>query len=70
MDWTPADRELRAILLRICLEGALVLDNRLRPGGMRYPRSRVGPILDALVAEGTVVRHEAGVLTVYIAWPE
>jgi len=70
MTWPPDDRELREIVLRICAEGALVAENRLRPGRSRYPRARLRVILDALVAEGAILRHDAGTLTVYIAWPE
>jgi hypothetical protein len=70
MNWPPDESELRAIVLRICAEGALIAENRLRPERSRYPRARLRVVLDALVDEGAISRHEAGALTVYIAWPE
>lgn len=70
MGWPLDEHELRAIVLRICAEGALVAENRIRPGRIRYARARLRGVLDALVAEGAILRHDAGALTVYIAWPE
>jgi hypothetical protein len=67
--WAPDDSDLRAAVLRICAEGALIAENRSRPGAPRRHIARLRPVLEALVAEGVIQRHDVGSLTIYIAWP-
>jgi hypothetical protein len=67
--WPPDDNDIRAAVLRICADGALIAENRSRPGVTRHHIARLRPVLEALVAEGVIQRHDVGSLTIYIAWP-
>jgi hypothetical protein len=67
--WPPDENDLRAAVLRICAEGALIAENRSRPDAHRRHLARVRPVLEALVAEGVIQRYDVGTLTIYIAWP-
>jgi hypothetical protein len=67
--WPPDENDLRAAVLRICAEGALIGENRCRPEVHRRHLAHLRPVLEALVAEGVIQRHDVGALTIYIAWP-